>query len=204
MNGGNVKGAETGGKKVIGITGGVGAGKSTVLNILKDEYGAHLILADDVAHGMYKPGTEGYEELVCTLGKGILDGNGNIDRRKLSDLIFQDDGIRETVNGIIHPLTWEAIRNEADMYDKGLVVIESAIFEKAPKGLLDEIWYVRTDNENRIKRLMESRGYSRQKCLDIIAAQNTDGDYLNISDRVIDNNGDGESVRDRIREILDT
>ncbi len=191
-------------KRIIGITGGVGAGKSTVLNILKDEYGAYLILADDVAHTLYEPGTEGYRELVRTLGEDILDTDGKIDRAKLSDLIFGDGTIRETVNGIIHPLTWEAIRREADASDSALVAVESAIFNTAPEGFFDEIWYVAATEENRIKRLEENRGYTREKCLDILAAQDTDEDYRKIAGRIIDNNGDEESVKDQIREILDT
>lgn len=190
------------GKKIIGITGGVGAGKSSVLEILKDRFGARVILADLVAHDMMEPGSEGLRRVTEALGTGFLNHDGTVDRRKLSELIFCDAEALETINGIIHPLVWDFMRREAESSPENLIVIEAAVFDTAPEGLFDEIWYVYTTKENRILRLMESRGYSREKCESIIARQDSEEAYRRRCDRVIDNNGDAAGTEKQLKEIL--
>lgn len=189
-------------KKIIGITGGVGAGKSSVLNILKETFGARIILADLVAHDLMEPGTEGLRQVTEALGCGFLKGDGSVDRKALAELIFHDKQALETMNRIIHPLTWEAIQREALGAEESLVIIEAAVFDTAPMGLFDEMWYVYTSKENRITRLMESRGYSREKCESIIAGQDSEQQYRTRCGRVIDNNGTEEETELQLKEIL--
>ena len=100
-------------------------------------------------------------------------------------------------------MVWETIREEALKCEEVLVIVEAAVFDTAPVGLFDEMWYVYTTKENRIGRLMESRGYTREKCESIIAQQDSEEEYRNRCGRVIDNNGSEEDTKRQIEEILE-
>lgn len=189
-------------KRIIGITGGVGAGKSSVLEILKTKYGAKILLADLVAHELMEPGSEGLKRVVDALGNGFLKGDGSADRKALADLLFRDPQALKQVNSIIHPMVWEYMKSSARESEQSLIVIEAAVFDTAPAGLFDEIWYVYTSEENRIRRLMESRGYTREKCESIIKRQDPEAAYRKMADRVIDNNKTAKETEQQIKEIL--
>ncbi len=189
-------------KRIIGITGGVGAGKSSVLEILKTKYGAKILLADLVAHELMEPGSEGLKRIVDALGNGFLKGDGSVDRKALADLLFRDPQALKQVNSIIHPMVWEYMKSSARESEQSLIVIEAAVFDTAPAGLFDEIWYVYTSEENRIRRLMESRGYTREKCESIIKRQDPEAAYRKMADRVIDNNKTAKETEQQIKEIL--
>ena len=189
-------------KKIIGITGGVGAGKSSVLDILKNKFGARVILADLVAHNLMEPGMEGLKRVADALGDSFIREDGTVDRKALADIIFNDEAALKTMNGIIHPMVWEWIKTEALSCEESFVIVEAAIFETAPEGLFDEIWYVYTTEENRIERLMASRGYTREKCISIIKKQDSEEVYRNRAHRTIDNNGSAEDTEKQLKEIL--
>ena len=189
-------------KRIIGITGGVGAGKSSVLEILKTKYGAKILLADLVAHELMEPGSEGLKRVVDALGNGFLKGDGSVDRKALADLLFRDPQALKKVNSIIHPMVWEYMKSSARESEQSLIVIEAAVFDTAPAGLFDEIWYVYTSEENRIRRLMESRGYTREKGESIIKRQDPEAAYRKMADRVIDNNKTAKETEQQIKEIL--
>ena len=189
-------------KKIIGITGGVGAGKSSVLSILMDTFGARVILADLVAHDLMEPGSEGLKRVTEALGTSFLCEDGSVDRKALAEIIFNDEKALVTMNSIIHPMVWETIKEEALGCAESLVIVEAAIFDTAPSGLFDEMWYVYTTKENRILRLMESRGYTREKCESIIAKQDSEEEYRNRCSRVIDNNGTEEDTKRQLEEML--
>lgn len=189
-------------KKIIGITGGVGAGKSSVLSILKDTFGARVILADLVAHDLMEPGSEGLKRVTEALGTSFLLEDGSVDRKALAEIIFNDEKALVTMNSIIHPLVWETIKEESLGCAESLVIVEAAVFDTAPSGLFDEMWYVYTAKENRILRLMESRGYTREKCESIIAKQDSEEEYRNRCSRVIDNNGTEEYTKRQLEEML--
>lgn len=189
-------------KRIIGITGGVGAGKSSVLEILKTKYDAKILLADLVAHELMEPGSEGLKRVVDALGNSFLKGDGSVDRKALADLLFRDPQALKQVNSIIHPMVWEYMKSSARESEQSLIVIEAAVFDTAPAGLFDEIWYVYTSEENRIRRLMESRGYTREKCESIIKRQDPEAAYRKMADRVIDNNKTAKETEQQIKEIL--
>ena len=189
-------------KKIIGITGGVGAGKSSVLAVLKNDFGAKIILADLVAHDLMEPGSLGLRKVTEALGTSFLTPDGAVDRKALADLIFRDKEALKTMNSIIHPLVWKTMKEEAEA-SENLVIIEAAVFDTAPKNFFDELWYVYTTKENRIVRLMENRGYSREKCEDIIGRQASEEEYRALCSRVIDNNGDESDIKRQLKEILD-
>ena len=188
--------------KTIGITGGVGSGKSQILQILREEYQAQVILADEVAHLLMEPGQAGYQSVIQALGTSFLEPDGQIDRKKLAEVIFHDPSALETMNKIIHPMVWLYIQNEIHASTADLVVIEAALMYKEQSSMYDEIWYVYTSEENRIKRLAESRGYSREKSLSIMENQTSERFFRSLADVVIDNNGSLDDTRKQIEKHL--
>ena len=194
---------ETQRKRIIGVTGGVGAGKSTVLALLREKFGADVFLADTCAHELMEPGTRGLEQVVQALGSSFLAPDGSVDKKALAQRIFHDKEALRTMNAIIHPLVWETLGKRAEASGRSLAVIEAAVFDTAPDGLFDEIWYVYADPECRIRRLMESRGYSREKSLGIIRNQVSDQVFREHTDYVIENNGDLKGTRRQIREGIE-
>ena len=149
-----------------------------------------------------EPGSEGLKRVVDALGNGFLKGDGSVDRKALADLLFRDPQALKQVNSIIHPMVWEYMKSSARESEQSLIVIEAAVFDTAPAGLFDEIWYVYTSEENRIRRLMESRGYTREKCESIIKRQDPEAAYRKMADRVIDNNKTAKETEQQIKEIL--
>lgn len=188
--------------KVVSITGGVGSGKSEVLRVLKEEFGAQVILADEVAHQLMELGKSGYKKVVEALGTSFLNADGSINRKKLAELIFNDEKALEQMNAIIHPMVWREIQYEITHSDKALIVVEAALFDEEHNAMFDEIWYVYTTRENRIKRLMASRGYTEEKCLDIMSNQASEEEYRSLAAHVLDNNGSVEAIRDQIAAFL--
>lgn len=187
---------------VIGITGGIGAGKSRILKLLKEEYQAEIIQADLVAKELEEPGQPGYQSLVEAFGKGILSADGRIDRDAFAKRIFSDEDSLRCVNAIIHPMTWQVIKDRVASYRGGLIAVEAALFDEQSREVCEELWFVDASEENRIRRLMESRGYSREKSLSIMERQPGREAFLTLADRVIDNNGTVEAVQSQIRQIL--
>ncbi|WP_313183429.1 dephospho-CoA kinase [Lacrimispora sp.] len=188
--------------RVIGLTGGVGAGKSLVLSILKEEYGAEVIKADEVAHELMEPGKEGYLAVKSAMGKDLLKPDGTIDRKALAARIFEDDSARKTVDGIIHPMVWKTIGDKISASQAGLIVVEFAIMNENMDDSWDEMWYVHASKENRIRRLAESRSYTREHSERIIASQASEAEFLNRCTRVIENNGSIEDVKQQLAELL--
>jgi dephospho-CoA kinase len=179
---------------VIGITGGVGSGKSRILSILQEQYHAEIIQADLVAAELEQPGGIGLERLVEVFGDGILAEDGSLDRKAFADRIFGDAGVLKQVNAIIHPLTYEEIRCRIAASTAPVVAVEAALFDAESKSFCPEMWFVDTSVENRILRLMENRGYSHEKCENIMRNQPSREAFLRFADVVIDNNGTFEEA----------
>ena len=188
---------------VIGLTGGVGAGKSTVLSFLQEKYGFYVIQADLTARSLMEPGKDAYKAVCAFLGPVILQENGQIDRKVMADIIFKDPLKREEIDRLTHPLVWEAVREEAREHAlQQPVVIEAAIPSKEFRDICDEMWYLYTSEENRISRLMESRGYSLEKSMAIMESQASDEEFRALADAVIDNNHSQECTAAQVRELL--
>ena len=173
---------------VIGITGGIGSGKSLVLDYLKDKYNCLIIKADDIGNEVKLKGRECYGDIVKLLGKDILGEDGEIIKNKMADKIFSDDSLIEKVNAIIHPVVKEIIcrRIEEDNDFHKFIAVEAALLIEASYfDMFNEIWVIDAKKDIRIKRLMESRGYSLKKCEDIIASQNDLDYYRSQSDKYL-------------------
>lgn len=181
--------------KVLGITGGVGAGKSTVLACLSERYRARVIQADQAAHILEQPGQECYHRIVETFGKEILGADGAIDRRLLGSIVFSDKKSLERLNHIVHPAVREYIIQEIQQErltgTSPFVALEAALLiEERYDEICDEIWYVRAGEEIRQKRLMASRGYTAEKAREIMQNQLSDALFLEHCQFVVDNSGD--------------
>ena len=161
--------------KTIGITGGVGAGKSTVLSFLEEHCQAYVIQADLAGHKVMEPGERCYGPVVELFGKKILKTDKTIDRKKVSDVVFSNEDLLKKLNAIIHPAVKTYILEElARQKEEGrkLCVVEAALLlEEGYQNFCDQVWYIHTDQEIRIERLRESRGYTREKALAIIKSQ---------------------------------
>ena len=187
--------------RFIGITGGIGAGKSEVLKYIREHYKCVIYLADEVAHLVKQPGTKAYGELVGLLGEDVLGADGEIDRAAMADRIFANPALLEQVNGIIHPAVREYLLEQlAKVRESGeaeLFFVEAALLiECGYLALVDEMWYIYADEKVRRERLKASRGYSEEKISQIMAKQRTEQRFRESCDFVIDNSGDfGESCR---------
>lgn len=178
--------------KIIGITGGVGAGKSLVLQYLEQKYGAYVLYADKIANDLKEPGEICYEAIVELLGKEILQPDGAIDRKKMADVIFNDVTKLEKVNAIIHPAVkayiLEQIRQKRESGDVSYLIIEAALLiEEHYDEICDEMWYIYADLEIRRERLKESRGYSEAKIDSIVKGQLSEEEFRKSCQFVIDN-----------------
>ena len=189
------------GGKIMNILllGGIGSGKSEALKILREEHFANIIEADKVAHFLYEKDRAGYTALRSVFGDIILDDKKNIDRKKLGDILYYDKEKLRLVNSIIHPLVYEEIKNR--LVENRLNVVEQALMPDN-KDIYDEIWYLHTDHEIRIERLMLSRGLEKERIEQIIAKQPKESEFESVADKIIQNNGDRSELEKNIREAL--
>lgn len=195
--------------KVLGITGGVGAGKSTVLSYMERQYGVRVIQADRVAYDLQQPGQKCYEEIVDFFGTEILQKeDGTIDRGLLAKRVFGDEKQLARLNQIVHPAVKSWIRTEIEKEkERGTIpflVIEAALLlEDHYDEICDEIWYIYTDPGVRARRLAESRGYTEEKTQQIMKNQLSDEEYRKNCEFVIDNSDDFvENTYDKINRGL--
>lgn len=194
---------------VIGITGGIGSGKSVVMNVLKEDYHAAIILADSVGHDLMEPGKTIYQELVREFGTGILAEDGTIDRKALSAIVFSDPQLWDTLNRIEHPLIKDEILSRIARYQEdpavSFIALEAALLiEEDYLPYLDELWFIYVNEETRIKRLAAGRGYSEEKSRNFMKQQLSDQAFREAADRVIDNSGDIDSLRSQLEKELYT
>ena len=194
--------------KFIGITGGVGAGKSEILRYIRKHYLCEIYLADEVAHEVKNPGTECYYELIKLLGEDILESDGQIDRGKMAEKIFADETVLQKVNGIIHPAVkrylLEHLETAGKRGDVELFFVEAALLIEAGYGeLVDEMWYIYATEEVRRERLKLSRGYSDEKVNRILASQLSDEEFRKNCSFIIDNSGELTDSFKQIDEKLE-
>ena len=181
--------------RFIGITGGVGSGKSEILGYIGKNYKCEIYLADEAAHLVKQPGTKAYETLLALLGRDIAGADGQIDKGVMADRIFADPDLLEQVNGIIHPAVKEFLLEKLDAARKAgqteFFFVEAALLiEGGYLALVDEMWYIYADEQVRRERLRASRGYSQEKIARIMASQLTEAQFRESCDFVIDNSGD--------------
>ncbi len=180
--------------KIIGITGGAGAGKSTVLGYIRENYPGVVLEADKVGHLLLQPGESCYEPVTELFGAQVLRADGSIDRQKVAAQVFSDAERLKKLNSIIHPRVKEYILQRIDEEKKRgtpFFFLEAALFlEEKYDAFCDEVWYIDADEEVRRRRLIESRGYSDERIDGLFANQLSRTEFARRCTCRIENNGD--------------
>jgi dephospho-CoA kinase len=175
---------------VIGLTGNIATGKSTILKYLADRCAA-IIDADKLAHRVMEPGGAAYDAVVRVFGKGILAEDATIDRKKLAQIVFSNPVELAKLEKLVHPKVFELGQQEIEKAESPLVILEAVKLLEA--GLMvtlcDEVWVVTSNFANQLKRLLEFRGMDEEQARQIINIQPPQAAKINQADRVIDNNG---------------
>ena len=194
--------------KFIGITGGIGAGKSTVLSLLKENFNCKVVLADEVAAQLMTSGHKCFDEVVAlNWATSILDESGEIDRPLMAKYMFADDSLLSGVNSIVHPAVEKEVLNqveeEKEKHNIEYFFLEAALLIECGYGkLVDEMWYIYASPEVREIRLMESRGYSKERIANTFKVQRSDESFREHCDRVIDNSGSKEETLAQLKALL--
>ena len=189
--------------KLIGLTGGVGSGKSTVSAMLRD-LGADVIDADEASHAVYEPGSPGFDAVVREFGpEYVLDGR--IDRAKLGELVFHSMDARHRLNDIVHPLVreWMAART-AEAAQRGAEVIVQDVpllFENGLERLYSTVVVVYVPEQLQLKRLIEGRGLTDERARTMIAAQMPIEEKKMLAHHLIDNSGSREKTRQKVESL---
>lgn len=192
--------------KVLGITGGVGSGKSQVLEHLQKEFGATVCQLDQVAKELQKKGQPCYDQIVEAFGAGILEEQGELDRGKLAQVVFRNPEKLQKLNEIVHPEVKHWVQQDIAQKKNSecpLYVIEAALMPGAGYDqICQEMWYIYAAEAVRRQRLKQSRGYSEEKITSMIQAQPTEEAFRQISQVVIENSGSFEDTKKQIGELL--
>lgn len=195
--------------KVIGLTGGIGSGKSLVAKILEEKYGAHILYTDDIAKAQMEPGGASYQAVVEYFGEEILSPDKTINRSRLAQIIFEDKDKRLKINELTHPIVLEAvldeIRNLRARGDVPYLVIETALMIEAGYDYIcDEVWHVYAPEETRRSRLKEQRNYTDEKIDAIFANQSKDTAFRAKYTKIIENTGDFDFVERQVEKLIST
>lgn len=181
--------------KVLGITGGVGAGKSTVLAYLEEKYHAEVLQLDEAAHRLMEPGEWCYDEIVAAFGRNILAPDETIDRRKLYQKAFVSEEQVKRLNGIVHPQVKEYVKGwiakkRAEGSAPFLVLEAALLLDDHYETICDEIWYIFVNDAVRAQRLASSRGYTAEKTAQILKNQKSEEQFRAACQFTVDNSSD--------------
>ena len=190
--------------KVIGLTGGIGSGKSTVTQFLA-ELGAVILDADKGGHEVFKPNTEAWHEIVATFGQQILAPNNEVDRKKLGEIVFNHPEALSRLNQIMHPRIYDIVKTQIEEYRRqevDVVVLEAALLIEANwTSLVDEVWVTIAPEAIVLKRMKEQRGLDEEQTLARIRSQLSSEERVKRADVVINNNGELDEVKAGVKEL---
>ena len=189
---------------IIGLTGGIGTGKTEICRILKD-LGAYVIDADRIVHEGYRNNNKIQTAVVEEFGVEIVSSDGGINRAQLASVVFEDYHALRRLNKIIHPLVLKEMQSQLHKLrfsGTEVVVVEVPLLVEAGwNSIFDEIWVTVVDEQTAIRRIMERSSLSSKKIRARIKSQTDDGARLSIADAVIDNTADVPALEDRVREL---
>ena len=185
----------------LGLSGGIGSGKSTVAKILSN-LGAVVIDADVIAREVLEPNQAGYQKAIEVFGESILDSDLRIDRKRLAELVFQNSDELAKLEAIVHPAVIARVAQIRHSLPESTVVVYDTplLFEKNLQGQFDKVLIVVTDSEHRKARLIE-RGLEITDIEARIANQATDAQRRTVADFVIENNGSPEQLQDQVNKV---
>ncbi len=188
---------------VIGLTGGIGTGKTQVSEILAS-LGATIINADLVGHEAYLPNTQTWADVVSAFGREVVSESGEIDRRKLGGVVFSDADALKRLNSIMHPRIFQMIRDRIDgLGREGVsnVVVEAALLIEADwTSLADQVWVVTSDEGDVVNRLLGRSNLAEESIRARIASQMPQAERLTHADVIITNDGDLRQLESRVRQ----
>ena len=178
----------------IGVTGGIGAGKSEVLNYLQDTWGAAIVKLDDVSRSFLDRDGRCYDEALRLFGPEIRREDGTLNRAGIAAIIFENESMREALNDLIHPAVRDEVmrivREEREAGTEFLFIEAALLIEAHYDAIFDEMWYIYADATTRCSRLAKSRGYDRQRIERTMASQLSDAEFRAHADFVVDNSGE--------------
>jgi dephospho-CoA kinase len=185
----------------VGLTGGLGAGKSTVASLLAEQ-GAVIIDADAIAREVVRAGTRGFDAVVARFGRDVVGADGELDRARLADIVFADDSARDDLNGIVHPLVAQrSAELTAEVQDGAVVVYDVPLLvENGLAGGFDVVVVVEADLATRLRRL-EERGLPEAQAKARITAQATDEQRRAVADELLRNDGNKDELTDQVRAL---
>ncbi len=190
--------------KVIGLTGGIGSGKSTVSQFLA-EVGAVILDADKVGHEALKPDTKVWREVVAAFGRQILTPSGDIDRARLGEIVFSKSKSLSRLNRIMHPRMYDMVKAQLEEYRRqgvDVVVLEAPLLIEAGwTSLVDELWVTVASESTVLRRIKERAGLSEQETLARIRSQLSSEERIKHADVVINNDGDLDELKARVGEL---
>lgn len=192
--------------KVVGVTGGVGSGKSEVLRVLEEDFNCGIIRTDDVARDLCEPGEVSYQLIVEAFGTEILNADGQLNRPKLASIVFEDEEKLKILNACTHPQVYRWVQEKVAQWKaKGnysMIAVESALPEKLDEmGVCETLWYVYVRPEIRRERLRASRGYSEEKMDAMFASQLPESVFMEHCDTIIDNNLDIDNIKKQLDKL---
>lgn len=186
----------------VGLTGGIGAGKSTVARLLTG-HGAIVLDADLAARAVVEPGTEGLAEVVDAFGPQVLREDGSLDRAALASMVFSDEDRRKRLNAIVHPRVRAWMAERAAAAPEGSVVVQDIplLVEGGLAPLFDVVVVVDADDDTRVARLIRDRAMSEPEARARIAAQAPREQRNAAADRLIDNSGGTEELNEAVADL---
>ena len=193
--------------RIIGLTGGIGSGKSTVSHYLA-ELGAVIIDADKVGHEAYRPNTGTWRVLVKTFGNRILAADNTIDRKKLGSVVFGNHEELARLNAIIHPQITRVVKKQINDYRRqgiSVIVLDAPVLLEAnAKSLVDEVWVVAADEANVIKRAMARTGLPEAQIRARIRSQMSNEERMKRAQVVIYNDGTVKELREKVKQLWES
>lgn len=189
---------------ILGLTGSVGSGKSTVAGMLKRVGNAEVIDADDMVHRMQQPGEPCFHRIVEEFGTEVVAADGALDRRKLGAIVFNDSDRLQVLNSIVHPMVWQETKDQlANLAEHPLVVVMvPLLYEIGADKLCDKVAVVSVSEPERIRRLMERDGMTSGQIARRLAAQLPQAEKEKRADFIIDNSADPQHTLQQVKEML--
>jgi len=188
-------------KIILGITGSFGSGKSTVAGIFRS-YGAKVIDADKIAHGLIKPPSKIYKKIISTFGNDILKKNKAIDREKLARVVFNNKDLLKEINKIMHPEIIRVIKREIKSYPGRVIVLDAPlIIEAGLEKMVDKLIVVKIKREKQMERICKKTGLKKPDILKRIKTQISQNMKARLANFIIDNSRTIQETEKQVREI---